>query len=304
MVLRVPGMRRSVVAVVMAAAIVPMAFASSALAKEPTGDFAVFKQCPRFTTGVEVCLYTETTSGEVTLHKQTVPITKTIVLQGGFKINPTTEKDEFVGALNGETLSKAAQKVPGGLSGLVNCTEIKGSGLLEVLERGSCELVFENGTTGVNAITELAKPATEIGISTFALEAENGVALSLPIKVKLENTLLGSECYIGSSSKPIVLNLTSGTTSPNLPNKPISGKFGHLIAKDEFEFLELTNNTLVDNAFSAPEATGCGGSVFSFLLDPIIDSKIGLPAADGLNTAIQNNRIREGTTVGVIASEK
>ncbi len=303
MFLRPPGMRRSAVAVVMAAAIVSMAFASSALAKEPTGDFAVFKQCPRFTAGVEVCLYTETTSGEVVLHKQAVPITKTIVLQGGFKINEKTEKDEFVGALNGETLSKTPLKVPGGLTGLVNCQEIKGSGFLETIERGSCELVFENGTTGVNAVTELARPASEIGISTFALEAENGVALSLPVKVKLENTLLGGECYIGSSAKPIVLALTTGTTKPNPPNKPISGKFGHLIAKDEFEFLEVTNNTLVNNEFAAPEATGCGG-IFSFLLDPIVDSKIGLPAADGLNTAIENNRIREGTTIGVIASEK
>jgi hypothetical protein len=34
--------------------------------------------------------------------------------------------------------------------------------------------------------------------------------------------------------------------------------------------------------------TGCGG-VFSFLIDPLIDSKIGLPSADGHNTAIQNN---------------
>lgn len=35
-------------------------------AKEPTGDFAVFKQCPRFTKGVNLCLFSQT-SGEVTL---------------------------------------------------------------------------------------------------------------------------------------------------------------------------------------------------------------------------------------------
>src|SRR5580704_4786756 len=172
--------------------------ASAAFAKAPTGDFAVFSQCPRFTKGVELCLYSVTKSGEVTLNKQTVPIVSPIVLQGGITYNEATEAETFVGALNGETLSKASQKVPGGLLGLVKCNEITGEGILEKLERGSCELIFENGTTGVNAITELAKPATSIGINTNGLANQEGVALSLPLKIRLENSLLGSECYVGS----------------------------------------------------------------------------------------------------------
>ncbi len=291
---------------IMAALAALSALAAPALAIEPTGDFAVFKQCPRFTTGVELCLYAETQGGEVTLNKQTVPINADgkhpIILQGGFT-NAGTNEEKFVGALNGETLSKTPQNVPGGLAGLVNCTEIVGSGLFETLARSTCKLVFENGTTGVSAVTELAKPASSIGINTNNLENQEGTALSLPLKIHLENTLLGSECYIGSSASPVTLNLTTGTTSPNPPNAPISGKVGKIVAKDEFEFIELIGNKLVDNAFSAPEATGCGG-IFAFLLDPIIDSKIGLPSADGKNTAIQNNYVREATSIGVIASEK
>ncbi len=255
---------------------------------------------------MELCLYSETNGGSVTLNKQTVPINEdkkhVIVLQGGIT-NAGTQEEKFVGALNGETLSKTPQNVPGGLTGLVNCTEIKGTGFLEVLARESCKLVFENKTTGVAAVTELAKPASSIGISTNNLENQEGVALSLPVKIHLENTFLGSECYVGSSSSPVTLNLTTGTTSPKLPNKPITGKVGKITAKDEFEFIEFTGNELVDNAFSAPGATGCGG-IFSFLIDPIINSKIGLPSENGKNTAIQKNYIREGTTVGVIASEK
>jgi hypothetical protein len=292
--------------VVLAAIAVPMAFAASAMAIAPTGDFAVFKQCPRFTAGVELCLYSETQSGSVTLNKQTVPLNEDkkhpIILQGGITLSESGA-ETFVGALNGETLSKTPQNIPGGLTGLVNCTEIKGSGFLEVLARESCKLVFENKTTGVTATTELAKPATSIGISTSNLENREGAALTLPVKVHLENTFLGSGCYIGSSSSPITLKLTTGTTSPNPPNTPISGKVGTIVAKDEFEFLEISNNTLVDNAFSAPVASGCGG-IFAFLIDPIINSKIGLPSANGHNTAIQNNLIKEGTSVGVIASEK
>ncbi|HUB75356.1 MAG TPA: hypothetical protein VL979_15160 [Solirubrobacteraceae bacterium] len=286
----------------MVAVIAAMTVASPAFAKEPTGKYSVFKQCPRFTTGVNLCLYSQTTSGEVKLNKQTVPITKTITLQGGIALNEETFEEKFVGALNGQTLSKTGENVPGGLLDLVNCTEITGNGILEFLAREACKAVFENKTTGVEAVTELAKPASEIQINTFNLESGEGTALTLPIKVKLENTLLGSECYIGSSSKPIDLTLTTGTTKPAKPNEPIKGKIGKISAEDEFNFLEITGNQLVSNEFSAPEASGCGG-IFSFLIDPLVDSKLGLPSPDGYNTAIQNNTIKEATTEGVIASE-
>ena len=294
---------------VTAAALLVMALtgASSAFATEPTGDFAVFKQCPRFTTGVGVCLYSKVTGGKVTLNKQTVPINEdgkhAIILQGGIKINEETEQETFVGALNGETLSKTPQNVPGGLTGLVNCTEIKGSGLLELLAREACKAVFENKTTGVTATTELAKPASEITISKRNLILEEGTALGLPVKVHLENTFLGSECYIGSSSSPLQLNLTTGATHPNPPNTSIHGAIGEISIKDEFEFVEIPKNVLVNNEFSAPGATGCGG-IFAILIDPIINSKIGLPSANGKNTVIQNADLDEATTIGVIASEK
>lgn len=282
--------------------IVPLTLAGPAVAKEPTGDFSVFKQCPRFTSGVESCIYAQTFSGEVVLNKQPVPITNTITLQGG-AIHHENGTETFVGALNGETLSKSPQKVPGGLLGLVRCNEIKGNGFLEKVARAVCEAVFENRLTGVNATAELARPASEIGINSNNLFNREGVALSLPVKIHLENALLGSECYVGSSASPVMWNLTTGTTSPPAPNQPISGKVGHIEFKDESNFVEITNNTLVDNAYSAPGATGCGG-VFSFLIDPLIDSKIGLPSSAGHNTTILNGTIKEATAEAVINSEK
>lgn len=276
--------------------------AGAAAAAKPTGAFAVFSQCPRFMAGVErneiTCLYSETNSGEVKIGSTAVPITNTIVLQGATITNNITENETFAGALNGETLTKAPQKVPGGLSGLVKCNEIS-----NIIERVACELVFENGLTGVNAVTELAQPATSIGINTNNLINREGVALSLPVKVKLENPFLGGECYIGSAAHPVTLNLTTGTTSPPAPNKPISGKVGDLEFKEGFQLTEIKNNTLVDNSFAAPEASGCGGA-FAFLIDPIIDAKLGLPSTAGHNTAIQNNFIREATAEAVITSEK
>ncbi len=286
----------------LSAAIVSLAVAPPALAKAPTGDFAVFSQCPRFTAGVNECTFAQTLSGQVTLGKQTVPIEKTITLQGGIIVteNPETEAvtEKFVGALNGETLSRTPQKVPGGLLGLVRCNEIS-----NVFERIACELTFENGLSGVNATTELAAPASSIGVNRTNLLEGSGVALSLPVKIHLENPFLGSECYIGTNAAPLTFNLTTGTTSPPPPNKPISGKVGHLSLKDEFTFGELTGNTLVDNSLAAPGASGCGG-LFSFLIDPIIDGKLGLPSAAGHNTVVQNNTIKEAVASAVIASEK
>jgi hypothetical protein len=291
--------RRALIATL--AVMTPLAFAPAALAKAPTGPFAVFSACPRFTPGVIFCIYSQTEGGEVKIGKSTVPINADkkheIILQGGFSENETTGVESFVGAVDGNTLSKTPQNVPGGLAGLVNCTEIS-----NFILRASCKLIFENGLTGVTATTELAKPASEIGINTNNLINEEGVALSLPVKVKLDNPLLGGECYIGSSSSPVTLNFTTGVTSPPKPNEPIKGKLGNLEFLDEFTLIEITNNTLVDNAFSAPAATGCGG-VLSFILDPIIDAKLGLPSAAGKNTAIQNNRIRQASAENVIKSE-
>jgi hypothetical protein len=278
--------------------------ASPALAKEPTGNFARFKHCPRFTPGVVFCTISEISSGEVTIGSSTVPIEKaTLTLQGGYTFNEETEEEKFVGAEGAETLSKTPLKVPGGLAGIIKCNEIKGTGLLEKLTRASCELVFENLLTGVNATTELALPPSSIGINSNNLANENGTALSLPVKVHLENPLLGSECYIGSASKPVILNLTTGKTSPNPPNTSIKGSVGDLKFSENFEIIELIGATLVDNAFSAPEATGCGG-IASGLIDPIVNSKLGLPSPDGKNAAIQKGNIYSALAENVIKSEK
>jgi hypothetical protein len=277
-----------------ACALVAPAFAEE---HHPTGDFAVFADCPLSNPLTKTCIDARTESGEVTIGKKTVPITKTITLQGGVHRNPETAEQEFIGAEDGNTLSKTPEPVPGGLVGLINCSEIS-----EPVARLACELVFQNGVTGVNATTELAKPASSIGINTSHLLEEEGVALSLPVKVHLENPFLGSECYIGSGASPVTLNLTDGTTSPPLPNKPISGKVGTLEFKDETNFLEVTENTLVDNAFSAPEATGCGG-LLAPVVDPVVDAQLGLPSASGHNTAIQNNTIRDANAGAVKASE-
>jgi hypothetical protein len=271
--------------------------ASSALAAKPTGKYAVFSDCPLTAAGVNECLYSTTTSGEVKLGKAAVPISKTIVLQGGVTENEETGVEGFVGAADGNTLVKTALPVPGGLAGLVKCNEIS-----NLVERVACELVFENGVTGVTATTELAAPATSIAINEGNLISEHGVALSLPIKVHLENPFLGSTCYIGSNAHPIVLNLTTGTTRPPAPNKAIKGSSGTFEFSEEGQYAIDHGVSLVENAFAAPGAEGCGG-IFAVLVDPILNAKEGLPAAAGNNTAILDDPVQIASAKAVKASE-
>jgi hypothetical protein len=254
----------------------------------PKGEFAVFADCPLSHPELAACLVAKTESGEFTVGKKTVPITKTITLQGGF-VEEETGAMAFVGAADGNTLSKTPQKVPGGLAGLIKCNEIS-----NLIERLACEVVFENGLTGVNATTELAAPASAIGLNELNLLTQTGTALSLPVKVKLENPFLGNACYVGSNTSPITLNLTTGTTSPPPPNKPITGSRGKLESNPEGNILTITKNSLVDNSFAAPGATGCGG-LFAFLIDPIINASLGVPSAAGHNTAILNGTLKQAT---------
>jgi hypothetical protein len=256
-------------------------FASQAsIASAHTGEYAKFNYCPSTTTEVFKCIYSVTEGGEVVLGKKKVPIVNPVTLQGGFaKPNKETKFSKFFAATNGITLSKAAQPVPGGLLGIV--PPESSPPLVKALSK----FFFENGLTGVNSTLELAKPATEIQISEFHLVSEEGIALELPVKVHLENPFLGSNCYVGSSTSPLTWKLTTATTAPPLPNTAIKGTAGEVEFKDEGRILQLNKGELVDNAWSAPSASGCGG-ILSFLVNPIINSQIGLASAAGHNAAI------------------
>jgi hypothetical protein len=257
--------------------------ASSAMA-EPTGEFAIFKECPiHHSPQISGCLVSKVEKGYIKIGKQEVPIAKTQTLQGGFINNGPLANQTFVGAIHeANTLSKTSQKVPGGLAGLVECDKITGGGFWEVIERGSCEFFFENSVTGVNATPELSSPASSIVLNEDLIFGEVGTGLSLPLKVKLENPLLGEECYIG----PISLALTTGTSGK------VKGAAGKVTERAKGEILVISGNSLVSEEFTAPKATGCG-EFFSFIVDPIINAKIGLPAGKGENTAVLTGTVEQ-----------
>jgi hypothetical protein len=288
-----------VIATAALAAIGVLGITSSAYAvvHHPKGEFAVFADCPLTNPAVEACLVAKTESGKFTIGKETVPIVNPVVLQGGVKKFFSGTEEEFVGAEDGNTLSKSPQKVPGGLAGLVKCNEIS-----NFLERIACEVVFENGVTGVTATTELAAPASAIKTNVINVLTGTGTGLELPIKVHLENPFLGSECYVGSNAHPIVIDFTTGTTSPPPPNKPITGSPGEFTQNEKETIIRIKKNELVNNSFAAPGAEGCGG-LFAFLVDPIVDAKLGIPAAAGHNTAVLKGTIEAANSKTVLESE-
>jgi hypothetical protein len=272
---------RVVCTALIALALAALGLAGSAQAKL-TGDFTRFANCPYKTEAVRKCILSTTESGEVILGNKKVPIEKPVVLQGGYG-QAVGGFAPFFAATNGITLSKAQQNVPGGLLGIV--PEASSPVLVKLL----IKFFLENKFTGVNSTLELAKPATEIKISENNLAAEAGVALKLPVQIRLENPFLGKNCLVGSSSNPIKWELTTGTTAPPAPNKAITGSAGFFEILEEGSILESKGASLVDNSWSAPTASGCGG-ILSFLVTPIINAQLGTTTA-GHNTAILNNKL-------------
>jgi hypothetical protein len=275
------------------------AFAAMAqpAAAAPKGEFAKFAQCPLTNPTATLCVFAETTSGSFTLGKKTVPLVKPVILQGGVFFKGTfAETFSMIAAADGNTLSKSPQPVPGGLLGITAPTWWP-----KFLQDLFNETI-NNGATGVTATVELAAPASSVKLNVLNVIVGSGTGLALPVKVKLSNPFLGSNCYVGSSSQPLSLNLTTGTTAPPPPNKPISGDPGEFGAIEEEQITFLKKNRLVDNSFAASGANGCGG-LFSFLIDPFVDSIVGTPSAAGTNTAILEGATYLSSAAAVKAHE-
>ncbi len=212
-----------------------------------------------------------------------------MTLQGGAFENES-EEVEFVGAANGVTLSKTPQPVPGGLLGIVAV------GLRpEWLQEWFNEFI-NNGFTGVQATVELAAPASSITLSTQNLVNQEGTALGLPSKVKLDNALLGSNCYIGSDEAPIQIDFTTGKSGS------LEGSVGEITFNESFTLVTISGGRLVNGTFAAPGASGCGG-IFSFVIDPLVDAILGTPSASGKNTAVLEGKLQSANAAAVKASE-
>lgn len=251
-----------------AAMLAVLAFASLASAATPKPGYTQFAGCPSKAENpaVTTCLNSTITGGQLHLGNKETPLTSPIKLSGG--IGPEGGPI-FANSQGG--LSKAKQKVNGGVIGLTGLTwlaEFLGSDALTLY--ATAELA---GQPAVNTIEDI----------------------ELPIKVHLENStgVLGSNCYIGSVSSPIKLHLTTHT-SGKLTGKEPTYTF------PESEIIVASNGTFVDGTFTAPGASGCTLTLFGFIpisINGVINATSGLPAGSGVNYTHQNYNLE------VVASE-
>jgi hypothetical protein len=245
------------------AALASMAMlASAAEATPPPSPYQDFAGCPSRAESafVAFCFKYEFTGGHLQLGKKNIPVTNPIIFRGGERF----VTGEFLG--NSEAgIVPAQQTVEGGLLGLTGSTKID-------------ELLAGYPALTVHATIESAgTPAGPVIQPPF----------TLPVKVHLENPLLGSTCYIGSNAEPINLNLTTGTTSPPPPNSPISGAEGSEFEREEERraVLKSEGGLLVDNAFASPGANGCALTIggIHIGINKLINRAAALPSAAGKN---------------------
>lgn len=121
------------------------------------------------------------------------------------------------------------------------------------------------------------------GFSLAAATQPEGPFIVEPVRIHLENALLGPRCYIGSESEPIVVPLEALST-PSFHFGYAEGNGTPLTESSEsvnsLVLLEFFDGTDGDQSFAVPGVNGCGawGS-----LDGIIDEAAGLPSPAGAN---------------------
>jgi hypothetical protein len=248
------------VTVIAAAAALMAVLAPSALATTPAPGYEQFAGCPSPAENptIEVCAHTLIKGGYFQMGNKNVPLKKQMTLSGGVN----GELNGFVANSKGG-LTPVKQLVPGGVIGLTGLDWLVNFLSIEALQ--------------LYAVTEL-------------VGTPNVVNLSLPIRVHLINPALGNNCYVGSSSNPIQLKLTSGTTNPPPPNTPISGVRPEVKFDEATSILTISNGTAVDNSFAAPGASGCVLTLFGFIpvsINGLVNAASGLPAPAGTNATSQ-----------------
>jgi hypothetical protein len=274
---------RFLMAMALTTSLAVLAATSPALAASQSQEAKWFAACPTSLPQVVQCDYAKSEVGsEFQAGNITVPLNKPEILLGGIS-QTEAETTEFWGAEfgNAKTLKPVPQPIPGGLEGNIEASMLSGSAL------ASYEKAIAGGKTGVTASIELAGPPhPAVSLEFFCFLSGTCPAITLPVQVKLKNVFLGNNCYIGSNSNPIEIELTIGTTSPPPPNEPITGSLGEISFGHEGQTIAVEHNKLVNNSYASPGATGCGTPTTQSQVDAAIDTKAGLPSPAGTNKAI------------------
>lgn len=276
---------RTVLCAMVAAVATSLAIVTPAVAAAgPTlaGAWAPLNRCPvddpamLAADGVSVaalCLSSSATNGTFTIGHTTLTSGATdlqvgVLNQGGTYTTVAPSGGAVVGA---------PVEIPGGLLGLMCPSNIP-------IIADICRQIANDPNNRVTATIQSAGAPTD-----FNLAAGTGVGIpifTLPVKIKLDNPLLGGNCYIGSNSNPILLkpaNLTRPTARVvrfNADGTPsTTGQMG---------YLSMSGASQGDSTFAVPRASGCG--LFG-ILSGAVDLKQGLPSPAGSNSMVLNDPV-------------
>jgi hypothetical protein len=218
------------------------------------------------------CIAASSPNGSIKLGNST-QTTGATDLQLGATIDAATNNFSLVSPAGGALVAEPVD-VEGGLLGLMCPSDIP-------LVSAICA-----GLVGspLNAVTATVEPAGEpSNFSRTAALALGQPIVTLPVKVHLENPILGPNCYIGTNSDPIVLR-PKNTTRPTL-----SAAVGDLdgTPNPSGRLVRLTGvSTQGDDSFAVPGATGCG---LLGVLNAAVNAQQGLPSPSGNNNLVLNN---------------
>jgi hypothetical protein len=225
---------------------------------------------------VASCIAADSPSGSVTIGTTAVPTGDTNLQLGLLQTKVKKTITNSIVSPAGGVLVAAPAQVPGGLLGLMCPSSIP------VISQ-ICQTLVNNP---LNTVTAEVQPAGAPSNLNLGAQFQVGQPIvSIPIKIQLVNPVLGSSCFIGSDTNPIVLqpeNLTAPTFGGELFDTN-----GTPDPNGSMELISL-NGTLGDSTFSVPAASGCGGAL-SLIITPIVNLKLGLPSPSGGNSAVLRN---------------
>ena len=206
--------------------------------------FDGWRTCPVGDPDVGTCVTVLLRSGSIKIGSLSVPLANgALKIAGGVKYvfgNDGSFNQVFVpapGTQHGVVASPIS--VPGGVFGL-------------------------EGPLGLTSVTAQLEAVAAPTLDLFTFE------FNLPVRLKLSNPALGNNCYIGTATDPIRLNLRTPNQNGNA-TEPIGDHPGAV-------FRAVPH---YDRTFSVPGATGCG--LFGGL-NWAVNLRAGTPSGSGSNT--------------------
>jgi hypothetical protein len=274
------------------AVLAPVGLAPASAASSVTlrGDWAAFTRCPvddpamLAATGQApdgsgssaLCVASDSSHGSIKLGNTTATTGDTNLqagLVGSFSAGFTVVSPA------GGAIVSAPVTVPGGLLGLICPSSIP-------VISAICQEIVNSPLNKVTAVVQAAGQPSNFNFTAGL--AKGQPILTLPVKVQLQNPILGSGCFLGSNSNPIVLK-PENLVKPKVTTKRFNPNGTQNLSKGVLEDVIVTGKQ-GDSSFSVPGATGCGGAL-SAVIDRVLDAKEGLPSPAGQNSLVLNHAI-------------